>query len=57
MSAQKELEEQRQLGLLLIMQKADMARKDGYFTQQDIQDMQYEFGLSTMKRSEHEMAR
>lgn len=53
METQQELEHQRQWELLLILQKIDLARKDGYLTQQDVEDVQRAFGLSTMKRSEH----
>ena len=37
---------------LTILQKVDMARKDGYLTRQDVQDIQIAFGLTTEKRDE-----
>ena len=35
---------------LTILQKMDMARRDGYFTVQDVQDIQSALGLSTETR-------
>ncbi len=35
---------------LLILQKAQMAQRDGYFTKQDVQDIQRALGLSTETR-------
>lgn len=35
---------------LTILQKMDMARRDGYFTVQDVQDIQKALGLSTETR-------
>lgn len=35
---------------LTILQKMDMAQKDGYFTKQDVQDIQIALGLSTENR-------
>ena len=32
---------------LTILQKMDMAQKDGYFTKQDVRDIQVALGLST----------
>jgi hypothetical protein len=46
---QQELESERYLRAVEILLKARRAHKDGYFTNEDIQDMQREFGLSTHK--------
>lgn len=43
----EEVERERFFRCLSILQKAQMARRDGYFTQEDLEDMQREFGLST----------
>lgn len=48
---QQQLEQERQQTLISIIRKARMARKDGYFTDEDIEDMQREFGLSTRKHT------
>lgn len=48
---QQELESERQSVLRTIVRKARMARKDGYFTDEEIEDMEREFGLST--RAKH----
>lgn len=43
----EEVEQERFLRVVEILIKARRAFKDGYFTQEDIEDMQHEFGLST----------
>lgn len=43
---QQELEMERQMCLLAILRKARLARRDGYFTDTDLQDMRREFGLT-----------
>ena len=42
---QQQLEQERQQALLAILNKARLARRDGYFTETDLQDMRREFGL------------
>lgn len=44
---QQELEQERQLRAYSLLSKAILARQDGYFTDEDITDMQRELGLST----------
>lgn len=43
----EEVMKEQQWQYLLILQKAQMAQRDGYFTKQDVQDIQLAFGLST----------
>jgi hypothetical protein len=43
---QEQLEQERRQVLLAILQKARVARRDGYFTDTDLQDMRREFGLT-----------
>lgn len=52
-NAQAELEQQRKWELLLILQKMDLARQNGYFTRQDVEDVQREFGLTYDTQTQH----
>ena len=45
----EEVFQEQQWQYLLILQKAQMAQRDGYFTKQDVQDIQAALGLSTEK--------
>lgn len=41
------IEQEQEWQYLTILQKMDLARQDGYFTKQDVQDIQIALGLST----------
>lgn len=47
MNAQEQMDEERMLGLLIILEKLDMAMKDGYLNAQDMADIRHEFGFTT----------
>jgi hypothetical protein len=46
----EEVMKEQEWQYLTILQKMDMARRDGYFTVQDVQDIQSALGLSTETR-------
>lgn len=46
----EEVMKEQEWQYLTILQKMDMAQKDGYFTKQDVQDIQRALGLSTENR-------
>ena len=43
----EEVMKEQEWQYLTILQKMDMARRDGYFTVQDVKDIQSALGLST----------
>ena len=45
----EEVMKEQEWQYLTILQKMDLARQDGYFTQQDVKDIQAALGLSTEK--------
>lgn len=51
---QQELEEERQALLSAILEKAARAQRDGYFTLNDLRDMQREFGLTNLRGHDDE---
>lgn len=55
MDMQMEAEHERYMCLLSILRKAMLARQDGYFTDDDIQDMKREFGLTFEKEIDDEL--
>lgn len=46
----EEVMKEQEWQYLTILQKMDMARRDGYFTVQDVKDIQSALGLSTETR-------
>lgn len=43
----QELEHEHMSALCSILKKMELARRDGYFTRQDVEDTRREFGLTT----------